>query len=39
MSGQSYSEEILINAKSEAVYKAITIEINKWWTELSNHAL
>ena len=39
MSGQSYSEEILIDAESESVYRAITKEIDKWWTELSNQAL
>ena len=39
MSGQSYSTEILISAKSESVYKAITREIDKWWTDLSNQAL
>jgi len=39
MSGQSYSTEFLISAKPESVYKAITEDIDKWWTELSNQAL
>jgi len=39
MSEQSYSKEFLVSAKPELVYKAITKEINKWWTELSNKAL
>ena len=39
MSEQSYSKEFLVSAKPEVVYKAITKEINKWWTELSNKAL
>ena len=39
MSGQSYSTEILISAKPESVYKTITKDIDKWWTELSNQAV
>jgi uncharacterized protein YndB with AHSA1/START domain len=39
MSGQSYSTEILISAKPESVYKAITKDIDRWWTELSNRAV
>ena len=39
MSGRSYSTEILISAKPESVYNAITKDIDKWWTELSNQAL
>ena len=39
MSGKSYSTEILISAKPESVYKAITKDIDKWWTELSNQAV
>jgi uncharacterized protein YndB with AHSA1/START domain len=39
MSGQSYSTEILIFARPESVYEAITMDIDKWWTELSNQAL
>jgi len=39
MSEQSYSTEILISAKPESVFKAITKDIDKWWTELSNQAL
>jgi hypothetical protein len=39
MSGQSYSTEILISAKPESVYKAITKDIDKWWTELLNQAV
>lgn len=36
MAGQNYSTDILISTKSEAVYKAITKDIDKWWTESSN---
>ncbi|MFC1558812.1 SRPBCC domain-containing protein, partial [candidate division KSB1 bacterium] len=39
MSGRSYSTELLISAKPESVYSAITKDIDKWWTELSNQAL
>ena len=39
MSEQSYSEKISIYAESESVYRAITKEIDKWWTALSNQAL
>lgn len=39
MSGRSYSTEILISATPESVYNAITKDIDKWWTELSNQAL
>jgi uncharacterized protein YndB with AHSA1/START domain len=39
MSGQSYSKEILVSVKPETVYKALTKEIDKWWTELSNQAV
>jgi len=39
MPGQSYSTEILISAKPELVYKAITENIDKWWTELSSPAV
>ena len=39
MSRQSYSTEVLISIKPESVYKAITKDIDKWWTELSNQAL
>ena len=39
MSGQSYNSEIQISAKPDSVYKAITKDIDKWWTELSNQAL
>lgn len=35
---QSYSTELLISAKPELVYTAITQHINQWWTELSNPA-
>ena len=31
-----YSNQISINVKPELVFKAITKEIDKWWTELSN---
>jgi uncharacterized protein YndB with AHSA1/START domain len=39
VSEQSYSTEIQISVKPESVYKAITKDIDKWWTELSNQAL
>ena len=39
MSEQSYTKEFSVSAKPELVYKAITEEIDKWWTELSNKAL
>ena len=39
MARQSYSAEILISAKPESVYEAITGDIDKWWTELSNQAV
>ena len=38
MSEPGYSTEILIAAKPEAVYQAITKKVDKWWTELSNRA-
>ena len=39
MSGHSYSTAILISVKPESVYEAITKDIDKWWTELSNQAV
>jgi uncharacterized protein YndB with AHSA1/START domain len=39
MSRQSYSTEVFISIKPDLVYKAITKDIDKWWTELSNQAL
>ena len=39
MPAHSYSTEILISAKPDSVYKAITRDIDKWWTALSNQAL
>ena len=38
MPEQSYSKEFTVLANTEAVYKAITKEINKWWTIASNEA-
>ena len=38
MSRRSYSTEILISTNPEAVYKAITNDIDKWRTESSNQA-
>ena len=38
MSRRSYSTEVLISIKPDLLYKAITEDINKWWTELSNQA-
>ena len=39
MTGPGYSTDLLISAKPESVYNAITKDIDKWWTELSNQAL
>ena len=39
MSDESYSTEILISVKPESVYKAITRDIDKWWTESANQAV
>lgn len=39
MSDRSYSTEIVVSIQPELVYKAITEDIDKWWTELSNQAL
>lgn len=39
MPGRDYSSEIHISVKPESVYNAITKEVDKWWTELSNQAL
>jgi len=36
---KNYSKEILISAKPQKVYKAITMNIDKWWTESSNQAM
>lgn len=38
MIGQDYSAEILVTEGPAAVYQAITVNIDKWWTELSNKA-
>ena len=38
MSERSYSTELLVSVKPESVYNAITKDIDKWWTELSNQA-
>ncbi|MEE9438028.1 MAG: SRPBCC domain-containing protein [Saprospiraceae bacterium] len=32
----SYSKVLLVNAKPTLVFKAITVEIDKWWTVYSN---
>lgn len=39
MSTEGYSTEISVSVKPELVFKAITRDIDKWWTELSNQAL
>ena len=39
MLGRSYSIEIIVSIKPDLVYKAITEDIDKWWTELSNQAV
>lgn len=36
---ESYSTEINVTATPETVFKAITSEIDKWWTTSSNEAL
>ncbi len=38
MPKQSYSTEVLISVEPNLVYKAITKDIDKWWTKLSNQA-
>ncbi len=38
MSEQSYSNELLVSARPELVFNAITKEIDKWWTTSSNKA-
>ena len=38
MSEQSYSKELSVSASVKSVYKAITKEIDKWWTIDSNIA-
>jgi uncharacterized protein YndB with AHSA1/START domain len=38
MSVKSYTTEIQISTKPDSVYKALTVDIDKWWTELSNKA-
>jgi uncharacterized protein YndB with AHSA1/START domain len=38
MMTRSFSTEILISAQPESVYNAITMDIDQWWTELSNQA-
>ncbi len=37
MVNQNYSNQIQINTNPELVFNAITKEIDKWWTELSNN--
>ena len=39
MPEQSYTKEFTVSVKPELVYKAITKEIDEWWTELSNKVL
>ena len=38
MKNKSYEAEIKISASPEAVYHALTSQIDKWWTESSNEA-
>lgn len=38
MSEQSYSKKFSVSASTESVYKAITKEVNEWWTTESNEA-
>lgn len=35
---KSYSKVFSVNVSPELVYKAITEQVDKWWTELSNKA-
>jgi len=39
MSEQSYSKELSVAASAASVFKAITKEVNKWWTMDSNEAI
>lgn len=39
MSEQSYSNKFGVSANAESAYKAITSEIDKWWTIESNEAV
>lgn len=39
MSEQSYTKEFSVSVNAEAVYKAITREIDKWWTTDTNEAV
>ncbi len=39
MTEQSYSKKLSVSANVESVYKAITKEIDKWWTVHSNEAI
>jgi uncharacterized protein YndB with AHSA1/START domain len=38
MAEKSYSKEFTVSVNAEAVYKATTREIDKWWTVESNEA-
>jgi hypothetical protein len=38
MPENSYSNGFFVSAIPSSVYKAITIDINKWWSPLSNEA-
>ena len=36
MSSASYSTKFLVSASPQAVYKAVTSDIDSWWTEIAN---
>ena len=36
MSSASYSTKFLVSASPQAVYKALTSDIDSWWTEMAN---
>jgi hypothetical protein len=38
MSEQSYSKNFIVSVNAEAVHKAITKQIDKWWTVSTNEA-
>lgn len=38
MSKESYSAEIPVSTRPESVYRAITMELDQWWTESSDRA-
>jgi uncharacterized protein YndB with AHSA1/START domain len=35
---ESYSTELTVHARPEDVYRALTLEVDRWWTESANRA-